>query len=170
MDYRGVKVNEFERIINRENTNSMKWDKLKANYKREDLIPMWVADMDFAISPDITLAIQERIAHPILGYTFCSNDYYDAVINWIKRRHDWDIEKEWIVFTPGVVPAISYLIRALTDIGDNIIIQTPVYHLFSSTIKNNKRNVITNPLVFKNGKYYMDLEDLEKKLIQEQNC
>lgn len=164
MDYRGVKVNEFERIINRENTNSMKWDKLKANYKREDLIPMWVADMDFAISPDITLAIQERIAHPILGYTFCSNDYYDAVINWIKRRHDWDIEKEWIVFTPGVVPAISYLIRALTDIGDNIIIQTPVYHLFSSTIKNNKRNVITNPLVFKNGKYYMDLEDLEKKI------
>lgn len=155
---------EFEQIINRKNTNSMKWDKLKENYKKEDLIPMWVADMDFAISPDITLAIQKRISHPILGYAFCSNDYYDAVINWIKRRHDWDIKKEWIVFTPGVVPAISYLIKALTDIGDNIIIQTPVYHLFRSTIQNNKRNVITNPLVFKNGKYYMDFEDLEKKI------
>lgn len=155
---------DFNQVIPRKNTNSMKWDKLIESYKRDDLIPMWVADMDFLVSPHITDAINKRLQNPVFGYTFCSDDYYEAVINWMKKRHNWDIKREWIVYTPGVVPALSYAIRAYSEIGDNVIIQTPVYHLFKQTIINNQRNVITNPLKYENGTYIMDFEDLEKKI------
>ena len=155
---------DFQQVIPRKNTNSMKWDKLIEGYKRDDLLPMWVADMDFLVSPHITDAINKRLQKPVLGYTFCSDDYYDAVANWMKKRHNWDIKREWIVFTPGVVPALSYAIRAYSEIRDSVVIQTPVYHLFKQTIINNQRNVITNPLKYENGRYSMDFEDLEKKI------
>lgn len=155
---------DFQQVIPRKNTNSMKWDKLIEGYKRDDLLPMWVADMDFLVSHHITEAISKKLKNPVFGYTFCSDDYYNAVVNWMKKRHNWDIKREWIIFTPGVVPALSYAIRAYSEIGDNVVIQTPVYHLFKQTIINNQRNVITNPLKYENGTYIMDFEDLEKKI------
>ncbi len=155
---------DFDEIIPRKNTNSMKWDKLEEVYQREDLLPMWVADMDFLVAPQITSALEKRIKHGIYGYTFCSDDYYASVINWMKDRHDFNIKKEWIVFTPGVVPAVSYAIRAFSDVGDSIIVQSPVYHPFYNSIKDNKRNVVTNPLIYKDGRYQMDYDDLERKI------
>lgn len=154
----------FDEIIPRKNTNSMKWDKLEEVYQREDLLPMWVADMDFLVAPEITSALEKRIKHAIYGYTFCSDDYYNSVINWMKDRHGFEVKKEWIVFTPGVVPAVSYAIRAFTEIGDSVIIQSPVYHPFYNIIKDNKRNVVTNPLIYEDGKYHMDYDDLESKI------
>ena len=155
---------DFDEIIPRKNTNSMKWDKLEEVYQREDLLPMWVADMDFLVAPQITSALEKRIKHGIYGYTFCSDDYYASVINWMKDRHDFNIKKEWIVFTPGVVPAVSYAIRAFSHVGDSVIIQSPVYHPFYNSIKDNKRNVVTNPLIYKDGRYQMDYDDLERKI------
>ena len=154
----------FDDTIVRHGTNSMKWDKLKELYGREDLLPLWVADMDFSVAPAISKAIEKRLNHPVYGYIYCSDKYYQSIIGWMKRRHNWEVKKEWIVFTPGVVPALSYAIRAFTEPGDNIIIQSPVYHPFYNTIRNNERNVITNPLIYEHGKYYMDFEDLESKI------
>jgi cystathionine beta-lyase len=155
---------DFDKIINRYGTNSMKWDGLKETFEQDNLLPLWVADMDFEVSPAISKGLEKRVKHPIYGYMHWSDEYYKSVIGWMKRRHGWEIHKDWIVFTPGVVPAVSYAIKALTDIGDSVIIQTPVYHPFKTTIENNGRNVVTNPLIYKDGTYYMDLEDLERKI------
>ena len=155
---------DFDKVIDRHKTNSMKWDGLKSSYGRDDLLSLWVADMDFAASSAITKALQERVSHPIYGYMYCSDEYYESIIGWMQRRHDWKVEKEWIVFTPGVVPALSYAIRALTKPDDNVIIQSPVYHPFYHTVEYNGRNVITNPLIYKDGRYFMDFEDLESKI------
>lgn len=155
---------DFHKIINRYGTNSMKWDGLKAVFNKDDLLPLWVADMDFEVAPAITRALEERIKHPIYGYMYLTDEYYKSIVDWMKRRHKWEIDRDWIVFTPGVVSAVSYAIRALTEVGDNIIIQSPVYHLFKMVIENNDRNVVTNPLIHKDGTYYMDLEDLERKI------
>ncbi len=157
-------MSNFDYLINRRQTNSVKWDKLKELYGKDDLIPLWIADMDFSVSPAIVKALKKRMEHQIYGYSDCSDRYYESVINWMSRRHDWQIEKEWIVYAPGVVPALSYSIRAFTEPGDNIIIQSPVYHPFYSTIESNGRNVVTNPLIYKDGKYYMDYVDLERKI------
>ena len=155
---------DFDQIITRQDTNSMKWDKLNEIYQREDLLPMWVADMDFLVAPPISEAIKERAEHGIFGYTFCSDAYYESVINWMKERHNFNIQKQWIVFTPGVVPAVSYAIRAFSEIGDNVIVQSPVYHPFYDIIKSNNRSVVTNPLIYKDGQYQMDYDDLESKI------
>ncbi|WMM25200.1 MalY/PatB family protein [Tissierella sp. MB52-C2] len=155
---------DFDKIINRYGTNSMKWDGLKETFEQDNLLPLWVADMDFEVSPAISKELEKRVKHPIYGYMHWSDEYYSSVIGWMKRRHGWEINKDWIVFTPGVVPAVSYAIKALTDIGDSVIIQSPVYHPFKTTIESNGRNVVTNPLIYKDGTYYMDLEDLERKI------
>lgn len=154
----------FDSIINRVGTNSVKWDNLKELYGRDDLIPLWVADMDFKAPSEIVEALKDRVEHNVYGYTFPSDKYYNAVISWMKRRHNWTIERDWIVYTPGVVPALSYAIRAFTKPGDKIILQSPVYHPFYSAIEDNGRHVVNNPLTYKDGKYYMDYEDLESKI------
>lgn len=154
----------FHKGIPRQGTNSIKWDTLKGLYGREDLIPLWIADMDFEVAPAISRAIQERAKHPVYGYIYCSDQYYESIIRWMKRRHDWEVKKDWIVFTPGVVPALSYAIKAFTEPGDCIIVQSPVYHPFYSSIESNGRKVVTNPLIYKDGRYTMDYEDLEKKI------
>lgn len=154
----------FDSIINRVGTNSVKWDNLKELYDRDDLIPLWVADMDFKAPSEIVEALKDRVEHNVYGYTFPSDKYYNAVISWMKRRHNWTIERDWIVYTPGVVPALSYAIRAFTKPGDKIILQSPVYHPFYSAIEDNGRHVVNNPLTYKDGKYYMDYEDLESKI------
>lgn len=156
-------MHNFDEVINRRNTSSVKWDNLKNLYGRDDLIPLWVADMDFKSPPAVIKALKERADHGVYGYTFPSEEYYNAVINWMERRHNWHIDKEWISYAPSVVAALSYCIRAFTEPGDKIIIQTPVYHPFYSTIEENERIVVKNPLIHRDGKYYMDFDDLERK-------
>ena len=154
----------FDKIIDRRNTGASKWDNLGKLYGREDLIPLWVADMDFPVSKAISEALKRKVEHPVYGYTFLSDRYYEAVVGWMERRHKWKIEKDWITYTPGVVPALSFCIKAFTKPGDKIIIQTPVYHPFYSVIEKNGRQLVKNPLKFEDGKYSMDYEDLEKKI------
>jgi cystathionine beta-lyase len=154
----------FDKIINRRGTMSVKWDNLKNLYGRGDLLPLWVADMDFEAPPEVIRALMERAEHGVYGYTFISDEYYDAVIGWMKRRHNWQIEREWITFTPGVVPALSYAIRAFTQPGDKIIVQTPVYHPFYHAIEANERLIVKNPLIYKDGKYHMDFDHLERNI------
>ncbi|NLJ98817.1 MAG: pyridoxal phosphate-dependent aminotransferase [Tissierellia bacterium] len=154
----------FDDLIDRRNTNCMKWDRLEELFGGTGLLPLWVADMDFSAPPAVLKAIKERTNHPIFGYNYSSDEYYQAVISWMKRRHNWKIDREWILFTPGVVPALSYSVKAYTEPDDNIIIQSPVYRPFYTTIENNGRNIITNPLIYRDGRYFMDYEDLEAKI------
>lgn len=159
----------FDKPIDRTNTNSKKWNSeiYKETYHgHTDLLPLWVADMDFKVAQPILNSMKEIIEHGVLGYTSTDEEYYRAIINWNKKRKNSEIKKEWIVFTNGVVPAISFMIQAFTQKGDNILIQTPVYHPFRLTTENNERNIITNPLINNNGIYSMNFEDFEKKIIE----
>lgn len=156
---------DFDEVIDRSGTNSAKWDKntLKEMFGAEDVLPFWVADMDFKAAQPIVDAVVKRAEHGIYGYSSRTDSYYEAIINWTKRRHGWEIEKEWINFTPGVVPAINYAIQAFCMPGDKIIIQNPVYYPFHDAIKNNGCHIIDSTLKF-NGEYYeMDFEDFENK-------
>lgn len=150
---------DFDEPVPRRGTNSYKWDTVKD----EDVLPMWVADMDFRTAPAIVGALQKRVEHGIFGYTKVPSAYYEAVINWFRRRHAWLIEKEWIVYTTGVVPAISAIVKALTVPGDRVLVQTPVYNCFFSSIRNNGCEAVTNPLIYANGTYRIDYDDLERK-------
>lgn len=154
----------FDEIIERRGTDCEKWDMLKELYGREDLLSLWVADMDFKSSPFIQKAIEKKAKDSVFGYTFISDSYYDAVISWMKRRHDWDVKKEWIKFTPGVVTALSHAVKAFTNPGDEVIVQSPVYYPFYNSIKNNGCQIIKNSLVYTGDTYIMDYEDLEKKI------
>ena len=149
----------FDEIIPRRNTNCYKWD-MSAS---DDVLPMWVADMDFQAPPAVITALIRRAQHGVFGYTKVPNTYYDAVINWSERRHRFIVQKDWILYTTGVVPAISAVIKALTTPGDKVIIQTPVYNCFFSSIRNNDCEIATNKLIYENGIYRIDFDDLEKK-------
>lgn len=149
----------FDEIIPRRNTNSYKWD----SAEQEDVIPMWVADMDFKTAPCIIDALRRRVEHGVFGYTRVPQKYYDAVTSWFSRRHGWDFSSDMIIYTSGVVPAISAIIKALTNPGDKVIVQTPVYNCFFSSIRNNDCEILENPLILKENRYYMDFEDLERK-------
>ncbi|GAA0120888.1 MAG: pyridoxal phosphate-dependent aminotransferase [Clostridium argentinense] len=154
----------FDKVINRRNTECIKFDALKERFGTEDLIPMWVADMDFAIAEPIVDAIKQRAEHPVLGYAKFNDSYYNAIVHWMKNKHNWTIEKEWICFTPGVVAALNYAVQAFSNLGDEIIIQTPVYAPFSKVIKFNGRTVVNNPLKYENNNYTMDFDDLKRKI------
>lgn len=158
---------DFDLVINRKGTDSFKVDKLAERYGNEDLIALWVADMDFLSPPAITDAIIERAKHGIFGYTYSTKEYYDSIINWVDRRHDWKIKQEWISFIPGVVKGIAFIIDCFTKENDGVIIQPPVYPPFNSVPTIHKRKVITNPLVLKDGRYDMDLEHLEKTILSD---
>ena len=153
----------FDEIINRNGTDSVKWDGVEGRWGRNDLIPMWVADMDFRTAPPVVEALRKRVEHGIFGYVRVPDAYYAAVTNWFARRHDWQIEKEWIIYTTGVVPALSAVIKALTAPGDKVMVQTPVYNCFFSSIRNNGCGMIANPLIYRNGTYQIDFADLEQK-------
>jgi len=148
---------DFERIVNRRGTASLKWD------VEEQELPMWVADMDFQTAPEIMAAIRERADHGIFGYTVVPDAWYKAIQDWWKKRHGFLIEKEWFLFSTGVVPAISSIVRKMTTAGENIVIQTPVYNVFFNSIRNNGRNVLESRLRWDNGQYRIDFEDLEEK-------
>ena len=151
--------NNFDDKIVRRGTNSYKWDS-KTN---DDIIPLWVADMDFKTAQPIIDALANRVQHGIFGYTKVPEEYYNAVISWFGRRHHFTVEKEWMIYTIGVVPAISATILALTEPGDKVIVQEPVYNCFFSSIRNNQCESFSNDLIYKNGKYTIDFDDLEKK-------
>lgn len=149
---------DFESVIDRKGTNSLKWDFFDDDY------PMWVADMDFKVAPAIENAIQKRASHPVYGYTVVPDSLFDAYIGWWKRRYDFEMSKEDMLYATGVMPSISSMIRCLTDVGDNILIQTPVYHVFFYVIEDNDRNVLENELIYDDGDYHIDFYDLDEKL------
>ena len=151
---------DFDERISRRGTDSYKWD----SAENENVLPMWVADMDFRTAPVIIDALRRRVEHGIFGYTRVPDSYYEAVTSWFARRHDWKIDREWIIYTPGVVPAISAVIKALTVPGDKVLAQTPVYNCFFSSIRNNGCEMVSSPLVFAGNTYTIDYEDLERKV------
>ena len=154
-------VNNFDYIWGRKGTNCKKWDSTDEVFGREDVLPLWVADMDFAVPEEVSGAIKKRTEHPIYGYSGPDEDFYEGFKTWVEKRHGWEIEKDWIVVTPGVVPGMSFALNSLTEKGDKVIIQTPVYPPFHSLVKNNSRKLVVNPLKPSDNGYRMDLEHLE---------
>lgn len=156
---------DFSRPTERRGTDSYKWD----SAPEADIIPLWVADMDFETFPCITEALQRRVAHGIFGYTRVPEAYYEAVCNWFGKRHGWHINREDIIYTSGVVPAVSAVIKALTLPGDQVIVQGPVYNCFFSSIRNNGCETVSNSLIYNKEelRYEIDFDDLERKLAHE---
>lgn len=150
---------DFDEVISRRGTLSYKWD----SATDAEVLPLWVADMDFRTSPAIIEALQRRVAHGIFGYTRVPDAYYQAVTNWFARRHGWNIQREWMIYTSGVVPAVSAVIKALTVPGDKVLVQTPVYNCFFSSIRNNGCTLAASPLLRVGNTWQMDFEDLERK-------
>ena len=157
-----MKKYDFDASVNRRGTDSMKWD------VAENELPMWVADMDFQTAPDIIDALQKRVSEGVFGYTDVSDDWYNAYISWWKNRHGFTIDREWLMFCTGVIPAISSIVRKLTTPNEKVIIQTPVYNIFFNSIINNGCRVWESPLRYENGQYSMDFEDLETKMADPQ--
>ena len=149
----------FDEVIDRSETQSAKWD-----YFEKDLLPLWVADMDFRVPQPIINAIINRANHGIFGYSYFHSAYFDAVLNWFKRHYNWEIKKEWLAFTPGVIPAINMAIQSFSNPGDKIIVQNPVYYPFFGAIQNNGRRLLYNPLKRIGRRYQMDLDDLKRKI------
>ena len=150
----------FDEIVNRRNTNSYKWDTPSS----EGVLPMWVADMDFRTAPCVIEALRQRVEHGIFGYTKVPSEYYEAVVRWFSRRHGWEINPDHIIYTSGVVPAISAIIKGLTSPGDKVIVQTPAYNCFFSSIRNNGCVLLANELIYsENRSYSIDFNDLECK-------
>jgi cystathionine beta-lyase len=152
---------DFDQLIERRNTGCVKWDEMPS----PDVIPLWVADMDFAVAPAIQEAICQRAQHPIFAYTYVQDDYYDAVISWYERRHHWKIEREWILYTIGVVPAMSVAVKALTMPGEKVLILSPDYNCFFSSIKNNGCEVVESVLQFNDNsrRFEVDWQDFEQQ-------
>lgn len=149
----------FDEQISRRGTCSVKWD----IDTREDMLPMWVADMDFRTAPAIIEAVKKRVEHGVFGYTHVPDSYYQAVIDWFSRRHGWRIDREWIIYLPGIVPALSAIVKAMTAPGDKVLIQTPVYNCFFSSVRNNDCTAEESPLLWHDNTYTIDFEDLERK-------
>lgn len=152
---------DFDQVIHRENTSSVKFDGRQQYFGAPDVSPLWVADMDFAVPECVTRALHERINHPIFGYTFYPESIYQAIIDWFQRRHQWTIEREWILFAPGVVPSLFAAAQAFAKEGEGVIVQSPVYFPFFSAVTTNSRRLINNPLREMDGRYEMDFEHLE---------
>ena len=155
---------DFNKIINRNNTRSLKYDFAKERNMPEDLLPLWVADMDFQTSPEIIEALNTSVSHGIYGYSEGKEEYFDAVYNWYNDNFNWQVKKEWLIKTPGVVFAIVLAINALTNEGGSVLIQNPVYYPFTEVIIDNNRKLVNNSLVRNGKKYEIDFEDFEKKI------
>jgi cystathionine beta-lyase len=154
----------FDEIIDRRGTDAVKVDRCKALFGTEDVLPLWVADMDFR-TPDFVLeTIRQRLDHPILGYSVPPVNFKASFVKWVREHHNWDITEAQTGFVPGIVPALSFAVQCFTDPGDEIIVQPPVYYPFFNVIRNNKRVVVTNPLKEENGQFVMDLADFEAKI------
>ena len=149
---------DFESVIDRTGTDSLKWELF------DDDLPMWVADMDFKVAPAIHEAILNRANHPVYGYTIVPDELFEAYIRWWDGRYGLKMSREDMAYSTGVMPSISSMIRCLTDVGDEILIQSPVYHVFYYVIEDNNRKVLENELIYENGEYRIDFDDLDEKL------
>lgn len=163
-----MKKQEFlkEYLVDRKNTNSLKWDALDVRYGDPDLISMWVADMEIKSPKEIIEALKNRCEHGVFGYSYASDEYYSALISWLKENHNFNIEKDWIRFSQGVVTAIYCFINIFTKINDSVLILTPVYYPFHNAVKDNNRKLITSDLINNNGYFTINYEDVEKKIIE----
>jgi cystathionine beta-lyase len=153
---------DFDHGIPRNGTASVKHDGRVAYFGTPDVLPLWVADMDFAAPESVTRALAERAAHPIYGYTFYPDSLYDALIAWLKQRHGWEVQREWIMMAPGVVPSLFAAVMAFAQEGEGVIVQPPVYFPFFSAVTTNHRRLIQNPLQLEQGRYVIDFEHLER--------
>ena len=158
------KIN-FNIVVNRKNTNCLKYDFAVRRGRPENVLPLWVADMDFKVAPEITQAIEKRVAHGIFGYSEVKEEYFEAVAAWMEQKHGWHVKEDWLVKTPGVVFALAMAVQAFTEPGDAVIIQQPVYYPFSEVIADNGRRIVDNTLELKeDGKYHINFEDFEQKV------
>ena len=155
---------DFDTPIDRNNTSSFKYDARQKIFGKDNVIPMWVADMDFAAPPFVIERMAKRLSHPILGYTFRDREFDGAIVSWEKKRFGWEIDPSWISFSPGIVAGLNHAVQAFTKPGDKILIQSPVYHPFFYAIRQNSREILTNPLVLRNGAYSIDFEHFEAQL------
>ncbi|ANU09627.1 Fis family transcriptional regulator [Planococcus antarcticus DSM 14505] len=160
-------MNSFQHIYDRKNTRSVKWDSMKTIYNLEDssdILPMWIADMDFPAPPPVLKALHDRVEHSIFGYSFMCEDCRTAVINWQAKRNDWQIERDWLLFHQGIIPAIASIIETFTEKNDKIVVTPPVYPSFFQLAEHQDREVLYSPLIVQDGQYTIDFEDFEEKL------
>ena len=158
---------DFDTVTDRKNTNAIKYDLAKKRGKPEDAVSLWVADMDFPTAPCIQKAVAEKAAHGIWGYSRPDNRYYDALKKWYKERHNFEVQNEWVVNTPGVCFALATAIKAFTNEGESVLIQKPVYYPFFNIINSLQRKVVNSSLILKNSHYEIDFDDFERKIVQE---
>lgn len=156
-------VYNFDEVIGRKGTQSSKWDNVGARVGNPDALPMWVADTDFRCPDPVVESTVERARHPIYGYSFVVPEFYDATIRWIRKQHGWELKKDWLVFATGIVPVMNTMIQEYTEEGDEIIVQQPVYHPFGFAIHDNNRVLSNNQLIYRDGRYTIDFEDLEQR-------
>ena len=154
-----MKNYDFSMLVDRRGGDSVKWN----HFSTDDIVPLWVADMDFPAAPAIQEALQRRVDHGVFGYAQVDEGYYDAIVSWQRRRHQWDVDRQWILYTTGVVPAASCVIKALTLPGEKVLVMTPVYNCFFSSIRNQGCDVEECALVRKGDSYIIDWQDFEKK-------
>jgi len=154
----------FSELHNRKNTRSVKWDMLEPVFQTSDVLPMWVADMDFKAPEAVNNALIKRAEHGIYGYTIIDDDVETAIVNWLEHRHDWKIDQKWLTFSPGVVTSLHMAIQAFTEPNDKVLIQTPVYGPFYNVIESHQRELVKNKLVYNGTSYSIDFEDFEEKL------
>lgn len=154
----------FDEIIDRRHTASLKWDNLEQLFGDSDLLSMWVADMDFRPPKEVLDAMKERVKHGVFGYTIIEQDTIQSIQNWLLTQHGWEVQPDWLLFSPGVVPSIGMAVQAFTEVGDKVMLQSPVYTPFFNMIKTNGREVVNSELKLVNGRYEIDFEDVEEKL------
>lgn len=155
---------DFDTVLDRRQTHSLKWDRCLVEFGLDDVIPMWVADMDFAAPPEVVHAIQRRAAHGAYGYASVPESFWASAIDWLRERHGWTIDRQWLARAPGVVPALSLCINAFTQPGDGVVVQTPVYYPFFHAVERNGRRLVRNALAAGPFGYRMDLDDLERRI------
>lgn len=159
---------DFDRVVDRKNTRCLKYDFAKWRGMPEDVLPLWVADMDFKTSSYVEEALVEEARHGIFGYSEVQTPYFEIVGDWMKRHHDWEVQEDWLVKTPGVVFALAMAVKAYTKPGDRVLVQLPVYYPFSEVIEDNGRKVVSNTLYLgDDNRYHMDLDDFERKIVEE---
>jgi cystathionine beta-lyase len=158
---------DFDAVIDRRHTHSLKWDHCGSTFGLDDVIPLWVADMDFAAPPAVVEAVSRRAAHGAYGYASTPESFWESVTGWLRNRHGWEVERGWLARSPGVVPALSLCVHAFTRPGDGIVVQTPVYYPFFRAVEDNGRRLLRNPLTFEGGRYRMDLAGLERTVDQD---
>lgn len=165
MQQKSLEKINFNIVVNRKNTNCLKYDFAVRRGRPENVLPLWVADMDFKVAPEITQEIEKRVAHGIFGYSEVKEEYFEAISAWMEQKHGWHVKEDWLVKTPGVVFALAMAVQAFTEPGDAVIIQQPVYYPFSEVIADNGRRIVDNTLELKeDGKYHINFEDFEQKV------